>query len=240
MKNVKTDFYLVHPARRVWLRFPGASLISARMKIARRHVLWSTLALVILIAVVWEWRRIREQWLAIPPVGGQVFSMSPVSTPHYRQRDPRWAEESIGGLGESMGRTGCTVCSLAMALDYYGIKKNPKELNDFLKAHDGYNARGWLRWNSVEKISEGRTTIDVLSRPSHAAMDQALTNRHLVLAKVYINKIIPHWVLVVGKDGNEYLMRDPLMDESTIGRLSDYHSKIFALRVMRQTAKPRS
>ena len=70
-------------------------------------------------------------------------------------------------------------------------------------------------------------------------MDQALTNHQPVIAKVYIKSVIPHWVLVVGKDRDDYLMRDPLMDEDTIGHLSDYDSKIYAIRIMKPASKER-
>jgi len=194
-------------------------------------VLWLFFGSVILVAGLFTARRFKEQLLAIAPRGGESFNAPALVTAHYRQRDSRWAADSIGGLGESMARVGCTVCSLAMALDYYGVKKTPKELNEFLKANDGYNRRGWLQWNSVDKISEGRVTIEYLGRPSHSVIDQALKNRQPVLAKVYINTLIPHWVLIVGKDGQEYLMRDPLGDENAIGRVSYYKSKIYAVRI---------
>jgi hypothetical protein len=38
---------------------------------------------------------------------------------------------------------------------------------------------------------------------------------------------------VVGKDGNDYLMRDPLGEEGVDSRVSDYKSKIFAVRVLK-------
>jgi hypothetical protein len=202
------------------------------MKLTRKRILLLILTFVVLIAGVWSARRLKEQWFAVAPRGGESFAMPALDTPHYRQRDPRWADEKIGGFGESMGRVGCTICSLAMALDYYGVKMSPKELNDFLKMNEGYNPRGWLRWNSVEKVSGGKVAVEYLGRPSHAVIDRALRNRQPVLAKIYINRVIPHWVLVAGKDGHEYLMRDPLGEAGTIDKLSDYRSKIYAVRVL--------
>jgi hypothetical protein len=203
------------------------------MKVTRRRVLTLLLGVVVLFAGIWFARRFKEQLFAVPPRGGESFAMPALSTPHYRQRDPRWAEDSIGGFGEGMAHAGCTVCSLAMALNYYGVRKTPKELNDFLKANDGYNPRGWLRWNSVDKISGGQVTMAYLGRPSHAVIDQALKDRRPVLAKVYINGIIPHWVLIVGKDREEYLMRDPVGEQGTVGCVSDYTSKIYAVRILK-------
>jgi len=201
------------------------------MKLTRRRILWLVLGVVVVLAGLWFARRFKEQLLAVAPRGGESFVMPGLRTAHFRQKDPRWSEETIGGFGERMARVGCTVCSLAMALDYYGVKKTPKELNDFLKANDGYNPRGWLRWNCVDKISGGAVTMDYMGRPSHEVIDRALKNSQPVLAKVYIKGVIPHWVLIVGKDQQEYLMRDPLGEEGSVGRLSDYRSKVFAVRI---------
>jgi hypothetical protein len=201
------------------------------MKLNRRRILWLFLGVVVLLAGLWFARRFKEQLFATAPRGGESFAMPALRTTHYRQRDPRWSEETIGGFGERMARVGCTVCSLAMALDYYDVKKTPKELNDFLKANDGYNPRGWLRWSSVDKVSGGSVTMEYVGRPVFLVIDRALRNQQPVLAKVYIKGVIPHWVLIVGKDQQEYLMRDPLSEEGSVGHLSKYGSKIFAVRI---------
>lgn len=199
----------------------------------RKRALWIVLAGVALLAGILTARRMGEEYSAIPPQGGRSFKLPPLAGPHYRQNDPLWAGETIGGLGESMARAGCAVCGLAMALDIYGARMNPKELNDALKACDGYNPRGWLRWNAVEKVSGGKAVIDSLARPDYALIDRAVDNRQAVLAKVYINGLIPHWVLIAGKDGQEYLIRDPLGEDKAIGRLSDYQSKIYSIRTLK-------
>jgi hypothetical protein len=41
-----------------------------------------------------------------------------------------------------------------------------------------------------------------------------------------------HWVLLVGREGREYLMKDPLGDGRTLGLLSSYNSNILAVRVV--------
>ncbi len=61
-----------------------------------------------------------------------------------------------------------------------------------------------------------------------------MENKQPVIAKVFINGIIPHWVLIVGKDGTAYLMRDPLGNENAVERVSKYESKIYAIRVLKK------
>jgi hypothetical protein len=45
--------------------------------------------------------------------------------------------------------------------------------------------------------------------------------------------VIPHWVLLVGKDGQDYLMRDPLNDGKTLEKLSKYGGDIYGVRIVR-------
>lgn len=207
------------------------------MKISRRCVVWSALAFVLVFLCVWLARNFKERLMAIPSRGGESFTRAALVTPCYRQKDSRWSNEPIGPLGESMSRVGCTVCSLAMALDFHGVNMTPKELNDFLKKNDGYTVRGWLKWDSVSKVSSGRVTMDYIGRPRFEIIDRALKNKQPVIAKVLINGIIPHWVLIVGKEGTDYLMRDPLGDENAVGRVSDYGSKIYAIRIVKKAGE---
>lgn len=170
-----------------------------------------------------------------PPIaaaGGAPFTnFAAISTPHYLQRDPRWRDETIGS-GETLAKVGCTVSSLAMALEHYGMHFTPRTLNDALKAAGGYTRRGWLLWSVVETISAGRAKVRIVDKPAHADLDAALQAGHPVLAKVFINKIVPHWVLVSGKDGTNYLMRDPLNEAKTLTPLASHGSDIYGVRII--------
>jgi hypothetical protein len=171
----------------------------------------------------------------IPAAGGAPFTnFSTIKTPHYLQRDPRWESDTIGG-GETLGKVGCTVSSLAMALEYYGLSFTPQTLNAALKAHGGYTQRGWLLWSAVAKVTDGKVQVRVLANPTHDDIDSALRAGEPVLAKIFINRVIPHWVLVAGKDGTEYLMRDPLNDTMTLTPLASYGSDVYGVRIVERT-----
>jgi len=199
----------------------------------RKRVLIVSLLLLLGFAGLWGWRNLRERAIAIPPRGGKSLMVSAISTANYLQRDSRWADDTLGGTLETIARAGCTVCSLAMALDYYGVKVTPKELNDFLKRNDGYTTRGWLKWDSVSKISKGNVTLDYIGEPSFRKIDAALKSNQPVIGKVFINRVVPHWVLIVGKEETEYLIRDPLGDGESLRRLSHYGSDLYAIRVLK-------
>lgn len=173
---------------------------------------------------------------AIASHGGEEFQHFPViETPVYLQRDKSWEADQIGGTGETLGRVGCTVCCLAMSLAHFGIHMTPGELNGWLKTHEGYSPRGWLRWESVSKLSAGEVYVDFRAPLKHETIDAALKARQPVVAKVFINDVVTHWVLIVGKEGTEYLVRDPLGSRSEPELLSRYPSGVHAIRVIKKS-----
>jgi hypothetical protein len=171
----------------------------------------------------------------IPAQGGEPFqNFVALETPYYLQNDGRWKDEEMGGSGEKLGDAGCAVCSLAMALDHFGLHYTPKELNDQLKTNNGYTWRGWLKWQAISTITGDKITVEAIRKPSHANIDAALRKNYPVVAKLFINGTIPHWVLIVGKQGTDYLMRDPLGDGHSLEPLSKYDSDIFGVRIVKR------
>src|SRR5213593_2214560 len=106
------------------------------MKLTKTRIVAVALLLILPFAAIWAKRAFLERWSAIPARGGKSLTLLPIPTPHYLQKDDRWKNETVGGTGERLARVGCAVCSLAMALDHYGVQISPKELNDFLKRND--------------------------------------------------------------------------------------------------------
>jgi hypothetical protein len=156
------------------------------------------------------------------------------SRTHYLQRDTRWAEEPIGGSGKPLRAVGCTVCCLSMALAQHGVERNPAELNRALKAVDGYTAKGWVWWAAIEEVTGGKLRAEVARRPRHREIDEALRAGNPVLVKVAPPSMVQHWVLLVGRDGREFLMKDPLDATRTARPLSLLGSDILAVRVVKR------
>ncbi len=152
----------------------------------------------------------------------------------YRQRDARWAEDPIGPTRETLGSVGCTVCCLAMALAEYGIDITPKDLNRRLTETGGFTEQGLVKWDAVRSLSGGKVNVAVLSDPANGDIDDALAAGNPVLVKVLLGSMFQHWVLLVGRDGREYLMKDPLAENPTVLPLSTLKSDIFAVRVVRR------
>src|SRR5213596_3522864 len=129
--------------------------------------------LAILAALFWRSRGWNSH--AIACRGGEAFGQfAVIETPVYLQHDRAWEAERIGGTGETLGKVGCTVCCLAMGLAHFGIQQTPKELNEWLKTHQGYSLRGWLRWETVSKLTAGKAYVDFRAPLNHETIDAAL------------------------------------------------------------------
>jgi hypothetical protein len=188
----------------------------------------------VLVGMLILWQVRGRNSTPITARGGEPFrQFARLEAPFYLQRDPRWAEETIGASGERLSKVGCTVCSLAMALEHYGVHRTPAELNAWLKANGGYNWRGWLRWHAISKAADGSVAVDIVAKPTHADIDGALRQSRPVMVKVLISRLVPHWVLIVGKEGQEYVIHDPLGDGRTVEPLSKYESDIYGVRIIK-------
>jgi hypothetical protein len=82
-------------------------------------------------------------------------------------------------------------------------------------------------------LTAGKVYADFRAPLKHEAIDAALKARQPVLAKVFINRVITHWVLIVGKEGTEYLVQDPLGGGSKPDSLSRYSSGMHAIRILK-------
>jgi hypothetical protein len=121
-----------------------------------------------------------------------------------------------------------------MACSNLGVKLTPKELNERLKKADGFLPQGWVVWNAMPKATEGKLTADYHSKPSHAVMDEALESGAYPVVKYFLLGGIQHWCVIVGKEDEEYLARDPLRDEKEPVPLSALTEKIYAVRVLKK------
>jgi hypothetical protein len=173
----------------------------------------------------------------LPARSRQNVSRFVVSSPaYYVQRDKRWANEPIGGSGKPLAAVGCTVCCLSMALAQEGIDLNPAELNRALKRSDGYTSIGWLRWPALADVTDSRARAEILRKPTLRDIDAALAAGQPVIVKVAPPPMVQHWVLLVGREGREYLMKDPLDNARTVRPLSSLGSDILAVRIVKSGA----
>jgi hypothetical protein len=127
-----------------------------------------------------------------------------------------------------------------MAFSQLGFPIDPKTLNAELKKRDGYTRSGWLKWPVAAGIARGAIAIELPEKPSHAAIEAALRAGNPVIARILLWDTYTHWVLIVGKEGSEYLVKDPLCQAETIEKLSTLSKNILAIRIVRKTATANS
>ena len=140
------------------------------------------------------------------PMPGELV----VEVPQFFQSDPRWGEDLLGNTPGTMGAQGCAVSSAAMTLGFYGIDVDPGRLNRFLADHDGYEGAGWLKWESAAQLTPGIVEKAYEDLPSYALIDWNLLHGNPVIVRIRRIDGITHFVVIVGKRGFDYLIRDPV------------------------------
>jgi len=96
-----------------------------------------------------------------------------------------------------------------MVLSHYGMDVDPGRLNRFLRENNGYEARAWLRWEGAALFTPGLIEKAYEDLPSYARIDWNLLHGNPLIVRVRLPNGITHFVVIVGKRGIDYLIRDP-------------------------------
>ena len=202
---------------------------SPLQKLALLVVLFGTLAAIILSAYVWE------RWTAkgpLAPSGGRYFfTRLELAVPLFRQADERWRGDLLGPTRNTLGGEGCAVASAAMVLASYGLDTDPGRLNAFLKTNAGYTPQGWIYWEKAAELAPERVRHLYEDLPSYALIDRNLAHGNPVIVRLRYPSGITHFVVIAGKEGFDYLTRDPGAGAAKgLYPLREFGSKIEALR----------
>lgn len=200
---------------------------------------WPVIGLLALVILGSGCVMLRTCWVRMVPAiesagGRSLHILLPDTGKTLLQRDKQWAAEQLGSSTGTLGSHGCLVCSVAMACTNLGVELTPKELNERLKKSDGFLPQGWVVWNAIPKVTDTKLTAEFHAGPKHALMDEAVENGAYPVVKYFLVGGIQHWCVIVGKDGLDYLARDPLRDDAQPVRLSTLTEKIYAVRVIKK------
>ena len=185
----------------------------------------------------WNWKR--PLW---PRGGRYFFHRVELPVPSFRQSDERWSDDPLGGVPDNgtLGGEGCAVAAAAMVFKFYGIKTDPQQLNWFLTAVDGYTERGWLYWDRAAWLAPDRVRHVYEDLPSYQLIDSNLAHGNPVIVRVRLANGITHFVVIAGKDGFDYLVRDPGGGAAKgFYPLRELKSDIEALRFYQSLTNPR-
>src|ERR1044071_9497375 len=176
--------------------------------------LWKPLVFVVVVLVLGiaaveidcNWRR------QISPRGGRYFfHRVELAVPSFRQGDEKWNDDPLGGVPENgtIGGEGCAVAAAAMVFKFYGIDVDPQQLNWFLSTVGGYTERGWLYWDRAAWFAPDAVRHVYEDLPSYQLIDSNIAHGNPVIVRVRLASGITHFVVIAGKDGFDYLVRDP-------------------------------
>ena len=154
----------------------------------------------------WTWKR------PLPPRGGVYYlNRMELAVPLLRQGDEQWHADPIGGVPENgtLGSVGCAVAAAAMVFQSYGIAIDPQQLNWFLTDKGGYTDRGWLKWERAAWWAPDRVRHVYEDLPSYQLIDSNLARGNPVIVRIRYSSGVTHFVVIAGKEGFDYLVRDP-------------------------------
>ena len=132
------------------------------------------------------------------------------------QNDPKWKNTKLGhDKKETIGTWGCLLTSMTMVANGLGFDETPESLNNKLKGTGGFQGAlvipatlpsvcPGIRYKGYQPCENAPAPI--------AQIDAALAAGMPVIAQVDWSPksgVQTHWIVLYGKDGDRYLMKDP-------------------------------
>ncbi len=130
----------------------------------------------------------------------------------FQQKDKRWGHERLGNSSDTMASDGCLVTAASMALANLGFATNPSDLNARLTKADSFTPRGWLIWDGIRKVTDGRAQAHFYDDVSEDIINSCLIKGHYPLVQFYLPNGRSHWAMILSRTQQGYFMRDPLRD----------------------------
>ncbi|MDH7476693.1 MAG: hypothetical protein QHH09_04540 [Microgenomates group bacterium] len=138
---------------------------------------------------------------------------------YYSQRDIRWAYKTIGYSSENILNVGCLLTSIAMFAKKNGQNSTPADIASEFDRFYGLTAYMALPWKGVA----GKSYHSI----SKSDIDQELNNGNYVIVGILRNSCYAggdHFVLLIRKDGDDYIMHDPVFGPDL--KFSSHYSSI--------------
>jgi hypothetical protein len=192
---------------------PAAPAETGVQKAPRRRrllipALAAALSLALALAGWGGWYFFGKRVLA--PSGGIYYpGRFALDVPLYLQGDPKWGHDYLAWAPRTLGQVGCAVSSAAMVMQYYGIDTDPGRLNIFLRANGGYDENNDLLWPGPAALAPDRVRHVYEDLPSYYLIDSNLLRGNPVIIRLRLPSGWTHFVVIMGKQGFDYLIRDP-------------------------------
>ena len=139
----------------------------------------------------------------------------PFNLVRYSQQDPSWKNTKIANGPDTIGFIGCALTSVAMYASSWGYTETPATLNQKLNSVGGYVDEA-IVWGAITKfhpeIKSTGLTLCMNTDAPLAQIDASLAAGQPVIVEVDFSPaagLQTHWVLLYGKQGDDYLIQDP-------------------------------
>lgn len=144
-----------------------------------------------------------------PSGGWYAFHRIELNVPLFLQGDPVWGHDQLARSVHTLSQTGCAVCAVAMVMKSYGVDTDPRRLNDFLRDNGGFDENNDLLWEGAPKMAPQTFRHVYEDLPSYYLIDSNLRRGNPVIVRLLLPSGWTHFVVIMGKEGFDYLIRDP-------------------------------
>jgi peptidoglycan hydrolase CwlO-like protein len=132
---------------------------------------------------------------------------------YYNQRDSQWGNIGMGGSSYSVAEYGCLVTSVSMLASHYG--KNIKPSDIAVRSNYFVPGTGYL-YHTADGMP-----FSLTSAPK-SILDSELSAGRPVIAGLYSGP--DHFIVILKKEGDNYIMHDPFMPDGANRPLTDNYS----------------
>jgi len=149
------------------------------------------------------------------------FAIRPIS-----QRNSQWKDKLLGtSTVSTIGNYGCLLTCCAMLCRYFGKDTDPERLNEEMKKVKGFYQGSYWLWGKLTEVYPDITFDWNVYNDGQCAdipaplelVDKLLDDQTPVIVKVDFSPtagVQDHWVLIIGKENDSYLINDPWTGET--------------------------
>ena len=142
-----------------------------------------------------------------------------LNIPPISQKDTKWKSKLLGTSTSTIGSQGCLLCCHSMLLKYYNHDYNPDTLNELYKEKGVYQDKNLINHWKIPEVFPDITVppngfIQCPDVPAPLNVIDGYMNLKMpVIALVDFDTatqgLQSHFVLIVGKEGDDYYINDP-------------------------------
>lgn len=167
--------------------------------------------------------------IIVPSPAGETLA------PPLSQRDSLWANQRLGHAGspKTIGEWGCLLTCYAMFANSCGHEVTPAQLNHAMVTRGGFIDRYVTKWNALTEVYNSIIYNGKMDQSPQVPryIDASLNAGNPVSVMVDFTRDTPytandqHWVLIVGKDGDDYRINDPWLVPAQEASLRDRYGR---------------